>query len=61
MGIFNMMIVIPMLLNALTVPFYYDTLLGGDARNMLMLAGILMGCAAIAVLRVRDTVDGRNA
>jgi maltose/moltooligosaccharide transporter len=54
MGIFNMMIVIPMLLNAATVPFYYDSLLGGDARNMLMLAGVLMLCAAAAVMRVKD-------
>lgn len=54
MGIFNMMIVIPMLLNAATFPFYYEPLLGGDARNALMLAGMLLVCAALAVLRVRD-------
>lgn len=54
MGIFNMMIVIPMLLNAATFPFYYRPLLGGDARNALMLAGVLMFCAALSVLWVRD-------
>jgi maltose/moltooligosaccharide transporter len=54
MGIFNMMIVIPMLLNAATFPFYYKPWLGGDARNALMLAGVLLVCAAIAVMRVRD-------
>jgi maltose/moltooligosaccharide transporter len=54
MGIFNMMIVIPMLLNAATFPFYYGPWLGGDARNALMLAGVLLVCAAIAVMRVRD-------
>ncbi len=54
MGIFNMMIVIPMLLNAATFPFYYDSWLGGDARNALMLAGVLLICAAVAVMRVRD-------
>ncbi len=54
MGIFNMMIVIPMLINAATLPFFYNNLLGGDARNVLMLAGILLVCAAVAVLRVRD-------
>jgi maltose/moltooligosaccharide transporter len=54
MGIFNMMIVVPMLLNAATFPFYYNPLLGGDARNALMLAGILLICAAAAVMRVRD-------
>jgi maltose/moltooligosaccharide transporter len=54
MGIFNMMIVVPMLLNAATFPFYYEPWLGGDARNALMLAGALLVCAAIAVMRVRD-------
>ncbi|RYE91621.1 MAG: MFS transporter, partial [Oxalobacteraceae bacterium] len=53
MGIFNMMIVIPMLLNALTMPLYFDTLLGGDARNALMLAGVLMAFAAVSVLWLR--------
>jgi maltose/moltooligosaccharide transporter len=55
MGIFNMMIVIPMLLNAATFPFYYEPWLGGDARNALVLAGVLLLCAAIAVLRVKDS------
>jgi maltose/moltooligosaccharide transporter len=58
MGIFNMMIVIPMLLNAATFPFYYGPWLGGDARNALMLAGVLLVCAAIAVMRVRDNELG---
>ena len=53
MGIFNMMIVIPMLLIAATLPFYYDRLLGGDPRNVLSLAGLLLICAAVAVSRVR--------
>jgi maltose/moltooligosaccharide transporter len=54
MGIFNMMIVIPMLLNAATFPFYYRPLLGGDARNALMLAGVLLFFAALAVLRAKE-------
>ena len=54
MGIFNMMIVIPMLINAATLPFFYNSLLGGDARHVLMLAGGLLVCAALAVLRVRE-------
>ena len=60
MGIFNMMIVIPMLLNAATFPFYYKPWLGGDARNALMLAGVLLVCAAIAVMRVRDDELGTS-
>ena len=58
MGIFNMMIVIPMLLNAATFPFYYEPWLGGDARNALVLAGVLLICAAIAVMRVKDSELG---
>ncbi|RJT22883.1 MFS transporter [Chakrabartia godavariana] len=54
MGIFNMMIVIPMLINAATLPLFYHSVLGGDARHVLMLAGALLACAAVAVLRVRD-------
>ncbi|MBL0923852.1 MAG: MFS transporter [Sphingomonadaceae bacterium] len=61
MGIFNMMIVIPMLLNAATFPFYYDPWLGGDARNALMLAGVLLVCAAVAVMQVRDSELGTVA
>lgn len=57
MGIFNMMIVIPMLLTAATFPFYYEPLLGGDPRNALTLAGALLLCAAIAVMRVRDKAN----
>jgi maltose/moltooligosaccharide transporter len=55
MGIFNMMIVIPMLLIAATLPFFYGPLLGADARNVLTLAGVLLVFAAWAVLRVRDS------
>lgn len=54
MGIFNMMIVAPMLLNAATMPLYYDSWLGGDARNVLTLCGVLMGLAALCVLWARE-------
>jgi maltose/moltooligosaccharide transporter len=54
MGIFNMMIVIPMLLFSLTLPLVYRPLLGGDPRNVLTLCGLLMLCAAVAVYRVRS-------
>jgi maltose/moltooligosaccharide transporter len=56
MGIFNMMIVIPMLLIAATLPFYYEPLLGGDARNVLRLSGVLMFFAAASVWWVRTEV-----
>ncbi len=54
MGIFNMMIVIPMLLFSVTLPFFYEPLLGGDARNVLRLCGVLLFCAALAVWTVRE-------
>ena len=54
MGIFNMMIVIPMLLLAATLPFYYQPLMNGDPRHVLTLCGLLMMAAAVAVWSVRE-------
>ena len=65
MGIFNMMIVIPMLLfafvmSAVNLGFVqiglglYDGLLGGDPRNVLRLSGVCMLVAAVSVLWVRE-------
>ncbi|MFN8580073.1 MAG: MFS transporter [Gemmatimonadaceae bacterium] len=53
MGIFNMFIVIPMMIQIFTLPLYYDSLLGGNPENVIRLAGVLLICAAIAVLFVR--------
>jgi maltose/moltooligosaccharide transporter len=53
MGIFNMFIVIPMIIQMLTLPLYYDSLLGGQPDNVIRLAGVLLGCAAVAVLFVQ--------
>jgi maltose/moltooligosaccharide transporter len=53
MGIFNMMIVIPMLIQSFTLPLYYQPLLDGDARNVIVLAGVLLLCAAVATLFVK--------
>ncbi len=55
MGIFNMFIVIPMLIQMVTLPLYYNTLLGGQPDNVIRLAGVLLLCAAVAVLRVDTT------
>ncbi len=52
MGIFNMFIVIPMLIQTLTMPLIYRPLLGGDPRNVLMLGGVLMLAGAVATLLV---------
>ena len=53
MGIFNMFIVIPMLIQSVTLPLYYRPLLGGDPRNVLLLAGALLLAAAVATLWVK--------
>jgi maltose/moltooligosaccharide transporter len=53
MGIFNMFIVIPMIIQIFTLPLYYRSWLGGHPENVIMLAGALMLCAALAVLRVK--------
>jgi maltose/moltooligosaccharide transporter len=53
MGIFNMFIVLPMIVQIFTLPLLYDTVLGGDPANVIRLAGVLMLGAAVAVLRVR--------
>ena len=54
MGIFNMFIVIPMLVEAVTMPLIYRPLLGGDPRAVLMLAGCMMLAAAAATMLVRQ-------
>ena len=53
MGIFNMFIVIPMLIQGVTLPLIYKNLLGSDPRQVLVFAGVLMILAALATLRVK--------
>jgi maltose/moltooligosaccharide transporter len=59
MGIFNMFIVIPMLIESLTMPLIYRPLLAGDPRNVLMMAGVMMIIAALATLAVRERAEPR--
>lgn len=54
MGILNMFIVIPMMIESLTMPLIYRPLLGGDPRHVLVLAGLLMAAGAIATLAIRQ-------
>lgn len=54
MGIFNMFIVIPMLIQMLTLPLFYDSLLGGQPEQVIRLAGALLAAAAVAVLLVKS-------
>ncbi len=62
MGIFNMFIVIPMMIQIFTLPLFYESWLGGNPANVIRLAGALLLCAAVAVLRVRlANTDGAAA
>jgi maltose/moltooligosaccharide transporter len=60
MGIFNMMIVIPMLLNAATFGLLYTTVLHGDSRNAISFAGLLLLCAAVTMIWVRNPPRGTH-
>ena len=53
MGIFNLFIVIPMLVEILVVWLAYRPLLGGDPRNVLLLGGAMMLLAAVATMLVK--------
>jgi maltose/moltooligosaccharide transporter len=59
MGIFNMFIVLPMMLQIFTLPLYYEAWLGGDPANVVRLAGVLLLLAAMATLRVRGEATAR--
>jgi maltose/moltooligosaccharide transporter len=53
MGIFNMFIVIPMLLETFTIPMYYESWLGNNPANAIRLAGVLLILAAFSVLFIK--------
>jgi maltose/moltooligosaccharide transporter len=52
MGILNMMIVVPMLVQTVTFGWIFEHLLGGKGSNAIMLAGVLLGIGAVAMLWV---------
>jgi MFS family permease len=54
MGIFNGFICVPQFIGMLTVPLYYETLLGNDPRNALVLAGICLVLAAASCFLVDE-------
>ena len=53
MGIFNMFIVIPMLIQGVTFKFIYSGLLGGQPENAIRFAGVFLLLAAVAVCFVQ--------
>ena len=52
MGILNMMIVVPMLIQTITFGWIFENLLDDRGTNAMLLAGALLGCAAAAMLWV---------
>jgi len=54
MGVFNLFIVIPQIVESLIVSRIYNNVLGGDPRNVVVLGGISLLIAAATVLSVRD-------
>lgn len=52
MGILNMMIVVPMLIQTLTFGWIFENLLGSRGTNAILLAGALLVVAALAMLWV---------
>jgi maltose/moltooligosaccharide transporter len=54
MGIINMMIVIPMLIQTLTFGWIFKNVLGGDPNNAIVFAGILLAVAAGAMTWIKE-------
>jgi maltose/moltooligosaccharide transporter len=54
MGILNMMIVVPMLIQTLTFGWVFENLLDSKGTNAMIMAGVLLGCAGLAMLWVNS-------
>jgi maltose/moltooligosaccharide transporter len=52
MGILNMMIVVPMLIQTVTFGFIFGEFLDSKGTSAILLAGVLLGCASLAMLWV---------
>jgi maltose/moltooligosaccharide transporter len=52
MGILNMMIVVPMLIQTITFGWIFEHLLDGRGSNAILLAGVLLAIGAVAMLWV---------
>jgi maltose/moltooligosaccharide transporter len=60
MGIINMMIVIPMIFQTLTFGTIYKNMLGNNPGNAIMMAGVLLLLAALAVTRIAVAKNGEH-
>ncbi|MDE2154532.1 MAG: MFS transporter [Xanthomonadaceae bacterium] len=61
MGIFNGFIVLPMLLQIVTIPLLYHRVLGDNPQNVIRLGGLGLLIAAVLVLRVRSAAAAEPA
>jgi maltose/moltooligosaccharide transporter len=57
MGILNMMIVVPMLIETVTFGWIFDHLLNNRGSNAIMLAGVLMAIGGVAMLWVNPPAE----
>lgn len=55
MGIVNMMIVIPMILQTISFGYVYENFLDKNPGNVMLFAGILLVLASLATLRIKQT------
>jgi maltose/moltooligosaccharide transporter len=58
MGIVNMMIVIPMLIQNVSFGWIFTHLLGGKGANAIILSGVLLGIAGLAMLWIKPPSEG---
>jgi maltose/moltooligosaccharide transporter len=61
MGILNMMIVVPMLIQTLTFGWIFENLLDNRGTLAILLAGALLGCAALAMLWVNPPAPAEES
>ena len=54
MGIINMMIVVPMLIQTLTFGRIFETVLGGNPTHAIVFAGVLLAVAAAAMTWIKE-------
>jgi maltose/moltooligosaccharide transporter len=61
MGILNMMIVVPMLIETVTFGWIFDHLLGGKGSNAILVAGVLMAVGGVAMLWVNPPHEAHES
>jgi len=61
MGIVNMMIVVPMLIQNITFGWIFEHLLGGSGANAIMLSGALLCVAAVSMLWIRSPTEDEES